>query len=322
VVLIALTFFKNAPTYIEKTEILLGTVVKVVISSEKNSFSTSNVIFNEIRRIENKFSVNIDSSIISQINRNGSEITEIDEEARLLIERSLSFAEVTEGAFDPALGTLIKLWGFDKISSEDFIPKIPQPEEIHEALSKSGYKNVELVSGGIRLLNGAQLDLGGIAKGYAIDMAVQKAKAVDPKATGFIDAGGDIGIIGPKFGGEKWSIGIRNPRGESPGEIIVLVYLDRGSIVTSGDYERYFEINGKRYHHIINPFTGYPSEETVSSSVISIFAVDADALSTASFVMGSSFSLQILPPLGGQAFLVNSKQDVFKTAGWNFFEKN
>jgi len=125
--LIALTFFKNAPTYIEKTEILLGTVVKVVISSEKNSFSASNVIFNEIRRIENKFSVNIDSSIISQINRNGSEITEIDEEARMLIERALSFAEVTEGAFDPALGTLIKLWGFDRISSEDFVPKIPQP---------------------------------------------------------------------------------------------------------------------------------------------------------------------------------------------------
>lgn len=192
--------------------------------------------------------------------------------------------------------------GFDKINDSAFVPSIPSDLEIEEALERCGYENVLLEKDVITLENSVKLDLGGVVKGYAIDRGISIAKEMDPNATGYIDAGRDIGIIGPKFGGEYWSIAVQDPRGES-GEYIDIVYLKKGTIVTSGDYERFFIVDGVRYHHILNPKTGYPVRDNISTTVISPDAMDADAFSTAAFVLGSEFSAVLLPVLGGKACL-------------------
>jgi len=314
-----LFFFRSKPEYVSKVEIALGTTIKVVVSSEKDPGLIVDAILREFHRIDNKFSVTDPKSVISRIN-NSDNPFEIDEETAFVIERSLALARATEGAFDPALGNLITLWGFDKINDSAFEPYIPSDDEIEEVLKKCGYENVILENDVVILQNSVKLDLGGIVKGYAIDRGISIAKEMDPDANGYIDAGRDIGIIGPKFGGEYWSIAVKDPRGEGS-EYIDLVYLKKGTIVTSGDYERFFLVDGVRYHHILNPKTGYPVRETISTTIIAPDAMDADAFSTAAFVLGSEFSAVLIPVLGGQGLFVNAQNEQTRTEGWAFFKE-
>lgn len=314
-----LFFFRSKPEYVSKVDIALGTTVKVVVSSDKDPGLIIDAILREFHRIDRKFSVTDPKSVISQINKSENPV-EVDEETAFVIERSIALARATEGAFDPALGNLITLWGFDRINDSAFKPTIPSDSQIEEALEKSGYENILLENDVVILNNSVKLDLGGIVKGYAIDRGLSIAKEMDPEATGYIDAGRDIGIIGPKFGGEYWAIAVQDPRGDS-GEYIDLVYLKKGAIVTSGDYERFFMMDGVRYHHILNPKTGYPIRETISTTVISPDAMDADAFSTAAFVLGSEFSAVLLPVLGGQGLFVDAQNKATYTEGWSFFKE-
>ena len=314
-----LFFLRSEPEYCSKVDISLGTTVKVVVSSEKDAGLIVDAVLREFHRIEKKFSVTDSKSVISLINKSDHPV-EVDEETAFVIERSLALARATEGAFDPALGNLITLWGFDRITNNDFEPHIPSDNEIEEALGKSGYENVLIENDVIILENSVKLDLGAVVKGYAIDRGISIVREMDPDATGYIDAGRDIGIIGPKFGGDYWSIAIQDPRGDS-GEYIDVVYLKKGTIVTSGDYERFFILDGERYHHIINPKTGYPVRKTISTTVISPDAMDADAFSTAAFVLGGEFSAVLLPVLGGQGLFMNSEQEMSQTEGWSFFQE-
>jgi len=314
-----LFFFRSEPEYLSKVDIALGTTIKVVVSSEKDPGLIVDAVLREFHRIDKKFSVNEPTSVISMINTSTHPV-EVDEETVFVIERSLALARATEGAFDPALGNLISLWGFDKINDNSFQPTVPTDAQIEEALEKSGYEHILLENDVVSLTNAVKLDLGGVVKGYAIDRGIAIAKEMDPKATGYIDAGRDIGIIGPKFGGEYWSIAVQDPRGEG-GAYIDVVYLKKGTIVTSGDYERFFMIDGVRYHHLLNPKTGYPVRNTISTTVISPDAMDADAFSTAAFVLGPEFSAVLLPVLGGQGFFVDAQNKVSQTEGWSFFKE-
>lgn len=314
-----LFFHRSEPEYVSKIDIALGTTVKIVVSSDKDPGLIVDAILREFHRIDKKFSVTDPQSVISQINKSDKPV-EVDEETVFVLERSLALARATEGAFDPALGNLITLWGFDKINDRAFTPAIPSEFEIEEALKKSGYENILLEDDVVILKNSVKLDLGGIVKGYAIDRGISIAKEMDPNATGYIDAGRDIGIIGPKFGGEYWAIAVQDPRGDS-GDYIDLVYLKKGTIVTSGDYERFFMMDGVRYHHLLNPKTGYPVRETISTTVISPDAMDADAFSTAAFVLGPDFSAVLLPVLGGQGVFVDAQKKLTQTEGWAFFKE-
>ncbi|MFW6263455.1 MAG: FAD:protein FMN transferase [Thermotogota bacterium] len=314
-----LFFFRSKPEYVSKVDIVLGTTVKVVVSSDKDPNLIVDAVLREFHRIDRKFSVTDPKSVISRINKSDSPV-EIDEETAFVIERSLALARATEGAFDPALGNLITLWGFDRINDSEFKPSVPSDTQIEEALEKSGYENIQLKNDVVILENSVKLDLGGVVKGYAIDRGISIAKEMDPNATGYIDAGRDIGIIGPKFGGEYWSIAVQDPRGEGE-EYIDIVYLKKGTIVTSGDYERFFILDDVKYHHILNPKTGYPVKDTISTTVISPDAMDADAFSTAAFVLGSDFSAMLLPVLGGQGLFVDSQKQMTQTEGWSFFKE-
>ncbi|HOF00943.1 MAG TPA: FAD:protein FMN transferase [Spirochaetota bacterium] len=222
-----------------------------------------------------------------------------------LLKNSLYYAELTDGLFDPALYNVIELWGFE--SGEN---KIPEIKEILAALKSSGYKNVAIDGKTIVLSNGASLDLGGIAKGAIIGKIAEYLKSVGLKDF-LINGGGDIVVGGLYAGQRKWRIAIANPFNQN--ETVGMVELTDCSVVTSGDYERYFiSEDGIRYHHIIDPRTGTPANNGVhSATVIADSPVKADALSTALFVAGVKEALELVKKTTGvkTIFISGNKED-------------
>ncbi len=322
VAVFSLLLTKKTAPYTTKDAIQMGTYMRICLGTEKNPHTLIDAMIREVKRIENKYSFHNKENVLAEINWNGEEWTYVDEETQFILERSYELALTTKGAFDPVLGRLTRLWGFDRIDKDDVAFRVPTDEELATARQASGYRNLEIRGDTVRLKNGALLDLGGIVKGYAIDRCVQVARELDPSATGYVDIGGDIGIIGPKFGGADWIISVQPPREIAGVRQMAAVFLKTGGIATSGDYQRYFEVDGKRYHHILNGETGMPSTGTISVTVIAQNSMDADALSTAGMVLEADYVLQIRPRLGGQALIIDSELHKRATDGWASFEKN
>ncbi len=322
-ILLYIVLGKTRGVYYELTEFVMGTRVRVYVAGDKMpSKILAQMAIEEFRRLDQKYDPYRPGSILYKINHS-STWTEVDEETLGLIKAAIGFAKSTEGAFDPALGRIIRLWGFDEFSSKNASElHVPSDYEIERELKRSGYDKIVIDSKNSRVYmkDGAWIDLGGMVKGYALERAYKKIKAVDKNATGFIDAGGDIRIIGPKFGTSCWTIGIKNPRGEG---IVDMIYLKEGAVATSGDYERYFIIDGVRYHHIMDPKTGKPARGVWSVTVVAKDAVTADVLSTAGFVLGKDYRFVLLkfPELGGQVFMVLDGGKTVKSEGFSSFEK-
>ncbi|MBL0224788.1 MAG: FAD:protein FMN transferase [Geobacteraceae bacterium] len=198
------------------------------------------------------------------------------------------YAELSHGAFDPAIGAVTDLWNF---SGDN--PVIPVSESIRQRLKLSGFRYLTVNRDNSTVYvrkKGVKLDLGASAKGYATEKAYQilKRSGID-KA--LIDAGGNIRTIGTNREGKPWKIGIKDPRRE--GGLIGTVSVENGSAVTSGDYYRFFERDGSRYHHILDPRTGYPGNHTMSATVVTQDSALADILSTACFVLPPSEALAL-----------------------------
>ncbi|MFN4224272.1 MAG: FAD:protein FMN transferase [Fervidobacterium nodosum] len=311
IVLIAIyLFFISGKTgqYNDYEDYIFGTYVRIKIASKVNPSTISKAIFSEMKRIESKYDAYSSNSVLYKINHSQDWI-EVDDETLALVDLALKIANQTEGAFDPAIGRLVDLWGFSKFTERSATEQfsVPTSEKIAEAASLSGYKNIAIdyIKKMVKT-NGAWLDFGGMLKGYALKRAYQIAKEYDKNCHGFIEAGGQIMILGPKYNKANWIIGVRDPRGQ-PGENIKLVYMKSGSIATSGDYERFFIVDGVRYHHIIDPKTGYPARGAISATVISEDPVIADAFSTAAFVLGREnwlLTRTLFPKYGAEVFLV------------------
>ncbi|MBQ8359801.1 MAG: FAD:protein FMN transferase [Oscillospiraceae bacterium] len=216
-------------------------------------------IVSTLTTLEANWSATDEKSVLSGINKGQNIVLDVYSSSMLVKADRLS--ERTGGAFDPRLGALMELWGF---YDKDYC--VPTDSEIGEALKQT------------------QLDLGGALKGYAGQECADLLKELDVDCA-ILNLGGNIQTYGSKPGGEPWQIGIQNPEGG--GSIGILSVEGTVSIVTSGDYQRYFEENGKKYHHILDPETGYPVESGLRSvTVIGRDGMTADALSTALFVMG------------------------------------
>ncbi len=313
------TFSSGLTQYVERNEFMFGTIVRLVVASEKRDPRIiMDAMVREMRRIERKFNPYVEDSIIYRINHAGGQWVEVDEETIFVLKKALYYSKKTGGAFDPVLGRLIVLWGFNDINASKHVPS---DEELQAALKQSGWVKLEISGRRVRVNGGAWIDLGGIVKGYAVDQAVRMAKDMDDTTTGFVDAGGDIGIIGPKFGRYPWKIGIRDPRGGQD-DIVGVIYLSNGAVATSGDYERYFEENGVRYHHILDPKTGYPARKAISVTVIGEKLVDADALSTAIFVLGWGPVIEGFEADGYQVMLIDTEGVIHETQGFKYFKKS
>lgn len=209
----------------------------------------------------------------------GGEPAELSEDTAELLRTALEMAEQTDGRFDPTVAALSDLWQIGKEGQ-----RVPDSADIAQALGTVGYQNIRLDGTTAQMTGGAKLDLGGIGKGYAADRTVEILKKNGVKRA-VIALGGNIYALGSRSRDQGWKIGITDP--DKAEEYVATVEISDISVVTTGDYERYFEQDGKRYHHVFDPETGYPAESDLRSvTVVREQSAQADALSTALFVMG------------------------------------
>lgn len=297
----------------KRTEFMMGTVVTMKIYDEGKE-DVLDLVFEEMEILANQIGVEEVTSQIDQINEAaGLEPVEVSEEIFSLVEAGKRYSEQAEGSFDITIGPLTSLW---HIGYED--AKKPTQEEIDTALSLVDYQNVSLDESAQTVYlekEGMEMDLGAIAKGFIADKAndVLDANGV---TTAIIDLGGNIYVRGNNPSGEEWTIGIQDPFSER-GETVGKIHAHNESIVTSGIYERYLEVDGERYHHILNPIDGYPYENEIAGvTIVSEKSVDGDALSTLIFSKGLADGLDYIEKQDGiEAIFVDKDQTIFITSG-------
>lgn len=294
---------------VKRSQILLGTVVEIQVKNndEQKAEDATNKAFAEIKRIDDLFTTYNQASEVWKINNSCDTIISVNPEIYNLIVLCDSVTKISNNCFDVSLDNLIKLWGFDSGN-----PHLPKKESIDSALIKCGWNNMK-ITGQNKIIkkNNVGLNFGAIAKGYAVDKAMEVIikSGIDDA---LVNAGGEIKVIG-----SEWIVGIQHPRIEN--EIIKKVKLKNISVATSGDYEQYFEVDGTRYHHILDPKTGYPAKGLQSVTIINKSNAYADALATAVFVMGKENGMKLIEKLKDtEAMIINSDGKIFYSSG---FEK-
>ncbi|MBX2989929.1 MAG: FAD:protein FMN transferase [Bacteroidetes bacterium] len=251
--------------------------------SQHDAYALIDSAFAEIHRIEYLMTDYSESSDIGTINRlAGKDTVEVSDEVASLLRTSLSLSQQSAGAFDVSIGAIVRAWDF--LSSE---PEVPSRSKIRMLLRLTGFKNV-MVDGSRVFLSqkGMRLDLGGIAKGYAVDRAVEILKRNGVKHA-IVDIGGNLGVWWEGTTSVDSTVAeilVRHPRKE--GKYFGSLKVGTAGVSTSGDYQRSFFHDGVRYHHIIDPATGHPARDVVSVTIIAGDALNADALSTLVFVLG------------------------------------
>ena len=278
--------------------LVMGTFARAVVVA-KDSASAKKCIetaFAEIHKVDELMSDYKDDSEISRANRDAAQTAvHLSQSTYEVLQRSIEFSKLTDGAFDVTVGPLVDLFRTEKDKQV-----LPSEDEIAQAKSKVGFEKLKLDDKSKTVqfaIEGMRLDLGGIAKGYAVDKAVEAMQTCGAIG-GMVDLGGDIRCFGTPLKGKKhWIIGLQNPNLEkdTTGRNIVLkLKLTNGAVATSGDYQQFVLIEGKRYSHIIDRKTGTSTEGLSSVTIIADNATDADALATAVSVMGAEKGLELI----------------------------
>ena len=291
---------------------LMGTRFDISVV-EKDSLKASYYIdlaVHEISRIEKLISSWDSSSQTSQINRNsGIKPVKVDSELFNLIKRSLVISKLTDGAFDISYASMDKIWKFD-----GSMTKMPSEEEIKTSVMKVGYQNIILNEDDSTVflkLKGMKIGFGAIGKGYAADKAKQLLISKGVTA-GIMNASGDMNTWGKQVNGDFWKVAITNPLNKK--NAFGLLPIKSGAVVTSGNYEKYVIFNNKRYSHIIDPRTGYPSSGIISVTVFASKAELADALATSIFVMGVEVGLNRINQLPNiDCIIIDDKGAIHKS---------
>lgn len=269
--------------------------------------------FDRLKDIENEMSRTIENSEISKINSSPGKAIQVSTDTFRVIKKSLEYAEYTDGRFDPSIGPLVELWGIGTDHA-----RVPSEQEIKKARDLVNYKWVVINKDEktVKLLKeGMLLDLGAITKGYAADEVRTIVKNAGFESA-YVNLGGNVLVIGSKPDGTPWNIGIQDPRQER-GNVIASLEVSDKTVVTSGNYERYFEKDGVIYHHILNPFTGKPTRNNLTSiSIITRDSFDADALSTSAYIMGVENGMKMVENLDNiEAIFVTDNQEVILSSG-------
>jgi thiamine biosynthesis lipoprotein len=303
-------------------QLVMGTFARVVVIA-KNSNAAGKCIesaFTQINKVDDLMSDYKSDSEISRLNRDGfKKAVKLSQSTYEVLQKSIEFSKRTNGAFDVSIGPLVEL--FRKAKDEQIFP---DQNEIADARSKVGFEKLKLDDENRTVqftVEGMQLDLGGIAKGCAVDKAVETMKT-HGAIGGMVDLGGDIRCFGaPLKGRDHWVIGLQNPdagKGLAGREVLLKLKMTNGAIATSGDYQQFVLIEGKRYSHIINRKTGTSTEGLSSVTIIADNATDADALATAVSVMGYENGLELIEKIpGAEAILITSEPEfkLVKTSG-------
>ena len=262
---------------------VLGTVVNITIEDAgdvKDTDAVLNAVFNNMEELDVIWAYSADGSDIYKLSQNaGGSSIGLDKRTFDLLAKGVRFEAFTEENFNMRLGPVTELWGF---YSGD--PRIPDKEDLAEMLKLTRGGMFFAGTGCLLGKKGMSLDIGGIGKGFAVDIAVEQLFSEGMNA-GIVEAGGDLRVFGTRNDGKPWRIGIRHPRNLN--EFYGIAEISSGAAATSGDYQQFFEVEGKRYHHIIDPKTGYPADKCVSATVFAENCIEADAVATALFVMGA-----------------------------------
>lgn len=272
---------------VREDRLALGTLVTIKLYGDRESLaSLFPLAFTQFDRVDSLMSRYRDDSEVAAIERAAGRAVVPSPAVHHVLERSLYWARVSEGAFDPTVGALTHLWNFpDAVAA-------PDSASVDSALALVDYRALALDERGVQLTRaGVRLDLGAAAKGYAVDQAVEALRS-GGALSGLIEAGGDIRYWGQKPDGHQWRFGIQHPR--DPNQYFEVDDIGLAAIATSGDYQQYFSDGEQRYHHILDPQNGWPARRLISATVWAETAMDADILSTAVFVLGAQRGLELV----------------------------
>ena len=302
--------------------LIMGTFARAVVIAKDMDTAGKCIesAFAQMKKVDDLMSDYKSDSEISSVNRDGfAKAVQLSQSTYEVLQRSIEFSELTDGAFDVTVGPLVEL--FRKAKRKQVLPN---QDEIAAAKSKVGFEKLKLDGRNCTVqftVEGMQLDVGGIAKGYAVDKAVETMQT-HGAIGGMVDLGGDIRCFGAPFKGrDHWVIGLQNPNivEDSAGSGVLLkLKIANGAIATSGDYQQFVIIEGKRRSHIIDRKTGTSTEGLSSVTIIADYATNADALATAVSVMGYEKGLELIENIPGtEAILITSQPEfkLIKTSG-------
>ncbi len=300
----------SAVEMITVTDFLMDTYVTIRIPSTHEN--TAGESLAEMERLNVIFDRFDSRSEVARINAGAGSWVEVGPEMLDLLSQVAEMDESIRDLFDITVGPLMDVWGFGQDDQ-----KVPDQKDLDRALSLvDGTQFVVDFDGGRVMLAqaGMTLDLGGVAKGYIVDRAVSVLRDGGVKE-GLIEVGGDVYVIGQRPGGDAWRIGVQNPR--QGGAILGVLHLKDQAVATSGDYQRYFiDNNGERYHHILDPRTGYPPDTVISVTVVGATVTQTDILSTAIFLMGPQEGLAYIESLDGvEGIIIDSSETMFVSQG-------
>ncbi|MBC8388396.1 MAG: FAD:protein FMN transferase [Actinobacteria bacterium] len=301
---------------VEETQQYMGTYVSIIVYADKNCgneiIESAYKKIEELERIASNYDEN---SEVCRLNQQGY-LDEASDELLEMIDLSIEYYKITDGSFDITIEPLLKLWseGLWKESEE------VQAEKISEALMLVGSEKINIENRKIEFeLDGMSVTLGGIAKGYIIDKAMDVIQEAGVESA-LINAGGDIVSIGVKDDGEMWNISLENP--DNTDESIASFNFAGKAVATSGNYYRYFDPD-KEVHHIIDPKTGFSADKCISVTVIAETCTEADALATSVFVMGSQDGLKLVESLDNvEALIIDSERNIYKSSGLSKYLSN
>ena len=306
---------------------VMGAFARIIVTAKDKVVAQKCIdsAFEQLELVDNLMSTYKSDSEISIVNRDAhSGAVKVSGPVFKVLQRSIYFSEQTEGAFDITIGPLIDLW-----RSAEEANSLPTAEELQQVKMRVGYDKLILDANSQTIAFAAidmKVNLGGIAKGYAIDLATEAIKAAGGDGA-MVDVGGDIRCFGlPSNGKKTWVIGLQNPvqagTGLGDGEVILKLKLLDSAVTTSGDYRRFVTINGKKYSHIIDPATASSAKKSTSVTIIAASAIDADALATAVSVLGTEKGIALIESIANTEAIImpaDSEGAMLKTSGADEF---
>ena len=307
--------------YYEKSNIVMDTAVTLSASGE-NSKEAVEESFKKLEELNEMASTNIETSDVYKINSSsGKSYVKVHPEILKMIKTSIKYSKLSNGALDITLGPIIDLWGIGTDNE-----RLPSDEEIKDKLTLVGYDKISINENDNSVMlqkEGMSIDLGGIAKGFAADEVLKIYKKYNVE-NGLINLGAtSIYAVGKNKDNNDWSVGIKHPRSENPNEYMGIIKLSNSSLSTSGDYERCFIKDNRRYHHIIDPKTGYPVDNGVMSDTIVIDGENSDSgmlsdlLTTTVFTLGAEKGVKLIDSLQGVSCeITTSDYKVYTSVGF------
>lgn len=307
---VVLTIKKNSDTPISKSGFYFNTIIKITLYASSDEALLEDC-FALADTYEKMFSTTIPDSDISRINAAKGEPVEVSPETIELLEKGLYYGKLSEGGFDITIGKLSSLWDFG--NNEGIVPA---SADIDEALTTLDYNSVFILGNTVCLKNpDTRIDLGGIAKGYIADRMKEYLNE-NGVTEGTINLGGNVLCLGAKATGDAYKIGIQKPFDETGTPLAVVEVTDQ-TVVSSGVYERYFKIDDTLYHHILDPKTGYPYENSLLGvTIICPQSVDGDGLSTTCFALGLEKGMELIESIPDtEAIFITEGNEIHMTSG-------